>query len=58
LGTFEDAGSVAESSAIVTEWGSAGRSAAATQLLIDLPFMASYALFLAGACTFVAALGS
>jgi hypothetical protein len=54
LASFEDAGSVAESTRIVSEWGSAGRDAARTQLLIDLPFMVSYALFLAGACTFVA----
>jgi hypothetical protein len=54
LGSFEDAGGVAESTRIVAEWGSAGRDAARTQLLIDLPFMVSYALFLAGACTFVA----
>lgn len=54
LGTFEDARSVVESTRIVTEWGDAGRDAARTQLLIDLPFMVSYALFLAGACTFVA----
>ncbi len=55
LGSFEDARSVRESTRIVTEWGGAGRGAARTQLLIDLPFMVSYALFLAGACTFVAA---
>lgn len=54
LGSFEDAGSVAESTRIVAEWGSAGREAARNQLLIDLPFMVGYALFLAGACTFVA----
>jgi len=54
LGSFEDAGSVAESTRIVTEWGDAGRGAARTQLLIDLPFMVSYGLFLAGACMFVA----
>jgi hypothetical protein len=54
LGSFEDATSVAESSGIVEEWGSAGREGAWVQLVIDLPFMASYALLLAGACTFVA----
>ncbi len=54
LGSFEDAGSVSASSRIVSEWGSAGQDAARTQLLIDLPFMVSYALFLAGACMFVA----
>ena len=55
LGSFEDARSVAESTRIVTEWGDAGKDAARTQLLIDLPFLVSYALFLAGACMFVAA---
>jgi hypothetical protein len=54
LGSFEDATSVAEISAIVEEWGSAGRQGAWVQLVIDLPFMASYALLLAGACTFIA----
>lgn len=54
LGSFEDAAGVEESARIVNEWGSAGRDAARTQLLIDLPFMVSYALFLAGACMFVA----
>jgi hypothetical protein len=54
LGSFEDASRVTESTKIVTEWGDAGRDAARTQLLIDLPFMVSYALFLAGACMFVA----
>ncbi len=54
MGSFEDATSVAESSRIVEEWGSAGREGAWVQLVIDLPFMASYALLLAGACTFVA----
>jgi hypothetical protein len=55
LGSFEDASSVGESTEIVTEWGDAGRDAARNQLLIDLPFLVSYALFLAGACMFVAA---
>jgi hypothetical protein len=54
LGSFEDAGSVGRSSEIVDEWGDAGRDAARSQLLIDLPFMVSYASFLAGACMFVA----
>lgn len=54
LGSFEDATSVSESTAIVEEWGSAGREGAWIQLVIDLPFMASYALLLAGACSFVA----
>lgn len=54
LGSFEDATSVSESTAIAEEWGSAGREGARTQLVIDLPFMVSYALLLAGACNFVA----
>lgn len=54
LGSFEDATSVSESTAIIEEWGSAGRNGAWVQLAIDLPFMVSYALLLAGACNFVA----
>jgi hypothetical protein len=46
--------SAIRSGGIVSEWGSAGRQAAWIQLGIDLPFMASYMLLLAGACMFLA----
>lgn len=51
---FELAGSVSRSREIVSEWGSAGETAAWWQLAIDLPFLVVYGLFLAGACTAVA----
>jgi hypothetical protein len=54
LGSFEDATSAMRSGEIVDEWGRAGRLAAWVQLAIDLPFMISYALLLAGACMFLA----
>lgn len=54
LGSFEDATSAIRSGEIVDDWGSAGRRGAWIQLLIDLPFMLSYALLLGGSCMFLA----
>ena len=51
---FESAGSVSRSQEIVTEWGSAGKSAMWWQLALDTPFLIGYGLFLAGACAAVA----
>jgi hypothetical protein len=51
---FESAGSVARSREIVTEWGSAGKTAMWWQLALDTPFLIAYGLFLAGACAAVA----
>jgi hypothetical protein len=51
---FESAGSVARSQEIVTEWGSAGKTAMWWQLALDTPFLIAYGLFLAGACAAVA----
>jgi hypothetical protein len=53
LFSFEMAGSVARSQEIVTEWGSAGKAAMWWQLALDIPFLAGYGLFLAGACAAV-----
>jgi hypothetical protein len=51
---FESAGSVSRSQEIVTEWGAAGKRAMWWQLVLDLPFLIGYGLFLAGACAAVA----
>jgi hypothetical protein len=51
---FESAGSVSRSQEIVTEWGSAGKTAMWWQLALDTPFLIGYGLFLAGACAAVA----
>jgi hypothetical protein len=51
---FESAGSVARSQEIISEWGSAGKTAMWWQLALDTPFLIGYGLFLAGACTAVA----
>jgi len=51
---FESAGSVSRSREIVTEWGSAGKTAMWWQLALDTPFLIGYGLFLAGACAAVA----
>jgi hypothetical protein len=51
---FESAGSVSRSQEIVTEWGSAGKTAMWWQLALDTPFLIGYGLFLAGACSAVA----
>jgi hypothetical protein len=47
---FEFAGSVERSREILTEWSRAGEAAAWWQLALDLPFLVTYGLFLAGAC--------
>lgn len=41
---FESAGSVSRSQEIVTEWGSAGKSAMWWQLALDTPFLIGYGL--------------
>ena len=51
---FESAGGVARSREILAEWGSAGKTAMWWQLLLDVPFLIGYGLFLAGACAAVA----
>jgi hypothetical protein len=51
---FESAGNVSRSQEIVSEWGSAGRTAMWWQLALDVPFLIGYGLFLAGACAAVA----
>jgi hypothetical protein len=51
---FESAGSVPRSQEIVTEWGSADKTAMWWQLALDTPFLIGYGLFLAGACAAVA----
>jgi hypothetical protein len=51
---FEMAGDLSRSQQIVGEWGSPGKTAMWWQLALDIPFMAGYGLFLAGACTAVA----
>ncbi|HEX3173272.1 MAG TPA: hypothetical protein VHQ43_03515 [Solirubrobacterales bacterium] len=51
---FESAGSVTRSQEILATWGSSGERAMWWQLALDLPFLAGYGLFLAGACTAVA----
>lgn len=51
---FESARSVSRSQEIVTEWGSAGKTAMWWQLALDTPFLIGYGLFLAGACAAVA----
>jgi hypothetical protein len=54
LTAFEFAGSVSRSQEIVSGWGEAGKMAAWWQLALDMPFLISYGLFLAGACAAVA----
>jgi hypothetical protein len=51
---FESAGSVAQMHRVLDELGDAGKAAAWWQLAIDMPFIAGYGLFLAGACAAVA----
>jgi hypothetical protein len=51
---FESAGSVARSQEIVSEWGSAGKTAMWWQLALDTPFLIAYGLFFAGGCAAVA----
>jgi len=51
---FESAGGASRSQEIITEWGSAGKSAMWWQLALDTPFLVAYGLFLAGACAAVA----
>ena len=47
---FELARSSGRAHEIVTEWGSAGRSAARASLIIDYAYLVCYGLFLFGAC--------
>ncbi len=51
---FELAGSVGRGQEILTEWGSAGKAAAWSQLALDTPFLIGYGFLLAGACVVVA----
>ena len=51
LFSFENAGSVSRSAEILSDWGHAGQVAMWWQLVLDVPFIAGYALLLAGACT-------
>jgi hypothetical protein len=51
---FEQAGSVARSEQILSDWGDAGKAAAWWQLALDTPFLVGYGLFVAGACAAVA----
>ena len=51
---FELARTPARAHEIVTEWGSAGRSAARLSLILDYLYLVFYGLFLFGACTAVA----
>jgi hypothetical protein len=51
---FEMAGTVSRSQEILDGWGDAGKTAMWWQLALDIPFMAGYGLFLAGACAAVA----
>jgi hypothetical protein len=52
--SFELARTPARAHEIVTEWGSAGRSAARWSLIFDYPYLVCYGLLLCGACTAVA----
>lgn len=52
---FELARTPERANEIVTEWGEEGRSAARTSLFLDYPYLVFYGLFLAGACSAVAA---
>lgn len=51
---FEKAAGVDRTREILSEWGSAGKTAMWWQLAFDTPFLIGYGLFLAGACTTVA----
>ncbi|HET8956357.1 MAG TPA: hypothetical protein VFN18_11935 [Solirubrobacterales bacterium] len=51
---FESASTVAESQAILSEWGGAGERAMWWQLALDTPFVVCYGLLLAGGCAAVA----
>lgn len=53
LTSFENAGSVGRSAEILADWGDAGKAAMWWQLALDIPFIAGFALLLAGACTAV-----
>lgn len=51
---FESAGTVAQSQAILSEWGAAGERAMWWQLALDTPFALCYGLLFAGGCAAVA----
>lgn len=50
---FENAGTVSRIQEILSDWGSAGKTAAWWQLALDIPFLVGYGLFAAGACAAV-----
>lgn len=51
---LEVAGTAGRAAEILAEWGDTGRSAAKVSLILDFPFLVSYAIFFGAACTAVA----
>jgi hypothetical protein len=50
---LEVAGTAGRAAEILSQWGESGRDAARVSLLLDFPFLVSYAIFFGAACTAV-----